>query len=115
MAFEHLLSPITIAGKVFKNRMLASPALAGIITPDGAMPAENYRAYEQKAAGGCACVCIGETEVNFVYGNKSGFPPATDYGDLKSRQFRTWRRLSGLIHRHGALAMVQLCLLPPDA
>lgn len=109
MGFEHLMSPITIAGKTYKNRMVASPALAGLIMPDGAFPMDQYRIYEKKAAGGAASVCIGETEVNFTYGNKSGFPPATDYTNLKSRQFREWRRHADMIHSHGALALVQLC------
>lgn len=109
MSFEHLMAPITIAGKTYKNRMVASPAMAGLIMPDGAFPMDQYRIYEQKAAGGVASVCIGETEVNFTYGNKSGFPPATDYTDFNSRQFREWRRHADMIHSHGALALVQLC------
>ena len=88
MRYEHLLSPLTVAGKTFKHRIVASPAMAGIIAPDGAFPEDQYRIYEQKAAGGCACVCIGETEVNFTYGNKSGFPPRVDYDDPTSRQAR---------------------------
>ena len=98
MRYEHLLSPLTVAGKTFKHRMVASPAMAGIIAPDGAFPEDQYRIYEQKAAGGCACVCIGETEVNFVYGNKSGFPPRVDYDDPTSRQAREWRRHADMIH-----------------
>lgn len=109
MSYVHLMSPITVAGKTYKNRMVASPALAGLIMPDGAFPIDQYRHYEQKAAGGCASVTIGETEVNFVYGNKSAFPPPTDYRDLKSRQFREWCRHASMIHSHGALALVQLC------
>ena len=109
MRYEHLLSPLTVAGKTFKHRIVASPAMAGIIAPDGAFPEDQYRIYEQKAAGGCACVCIGETEVNFTYGNKSGFPPRVDYDDPTSRQAREWRRHADMIHSHGALAMVQLC------
>jgi 2,4-dienoyl-CoA reductase-like NADH-dependent reductase (Old Yellow Enzyme family)/NADPH-dependent 2,4-dienoyl-CoA reductase/sulfur reductase-like enzyme len=89
--------------------MVASPAMAGLIMPDGAFPKDQYQIYQQKAAGGAASVCIGETEVNFTYGNKSGFPPATDYTDFTSRQFREWRRHSEMIHSHGALALVQLC------
>ncbi|MDO4853752.1 MAG: NADH-flavin oxidoreductase, Old yellow enzyme family protein, partial [Clostridia bacterium] len=109
MSYEHLLQPLTVAGRIYKNRMTASPALAGIICPDGAFPEEDYRVVERKAAGGCASVCIGETEVNFVYGNKSGFPPRIDYTDWSGRQFREWRRHADMIHRHGALALVQLC------
>ena len=109
MEFPHLMSPITVAGKTYKHRMVASPALAGVITPDGAFPPDQYRHYEAKAAGGCASVCIGETEVNFDYGNKAGFPPPTDYTDLNSRQFREWCRHAQMIHSHGALALVQIC------
>ena len=109
MEYTHLMSPLMVAGKLYKNRMTASPAMAGLILPDGAFPADQYRLYEQKAAGGCASVCIGETEVNFVYGNKSGFPPPTDYEDFTSRQAREWRRHADMIHSHGALALVQLC------
>lgn len=109
MKYEHLLSPITVAGKTFKHRMVASPAMAGIVTPDGAFPEDQYHIFEQKAAGGCASVCIGETEVNFAYGNKSGFPPKIDYDAPNSRQAREWRRHAQMIHDHGALAMVQLC------
>lgn len=109
MNYPHLMRPLEVAGKLYKNRMVASPALAGLIMPDGAFPDDQYRIYEQKAAGGCASVCIGETEVNFTYGNKSGFPPATDYDDLHSRQFREWCRHADMIHSHGALALVQIC------
>lgn len=109
MSYVHLMSPIKVAGKTYKNRMIASPALAGLIMPDGAFPEDQYRHYEQKAAGGCASVTIGETEVNFVYGNKSAFPPPTDYRDFQSRQFREWCRHASMIHSHGALALVQLC------
>ena len=109
MNYPHLMSPLPVAGKLYKNRMTASPAMAGLILPDGAFPEDQYRLYEQKAAGGCASVCIGETEVNFTYGCKSGFPPATDYTDYTSRAFREWRRHADMIHRHGALALVQLC------
>ncbi len=107
--YMHLLQPLRVAGKIYKNRMVASPAMAGIITPDGAFPEDQYRTYEKKAAGGVASVCIGETEVNFVYGNKSGFPPRIDYDDYSSRQFREWFRHAEMIHSHGALALVQLC------
>lgn len=109
LKYSHLMSPLEVAGKLYKNRMVASPAMAGLIMPDGAFPHDQYRIYEQKAAGGCASVCIGETEVNFTYGNKSGFPPRTDYDDVSSRQFREWRRHADMIHSHGALALVQLC------
>lgn len=109
MSFEHLLSPLTVAGKTYKHRMVASPALAGVITPDGAFPMDQYAHYEAKAAGGCASVCIGETEVNFTYGCKAAFPPPTDYEDLGSRQFKEWARHAQMIHSHGALALVQLC------
>ena len=109
MEYSHLMSPLSVAGKLYKNRMVASPALAGLIMPDGAFPLDQYQHYEQKAAGGCASVCIGETEVNFVYGNKSGFPPRTNYDDYTSRQFREWRRHADMIHSHGALALVQIC------
>ncbi len=109
MNYPHLMRPLEVAGKLYKNRMVASPAMAGLILPDGAFPDDQYRLYEQKAAGGCASVCIGETEVNFTYGNKSGFPPATDYEDFDSRPFREWRRHADMIHSHGALALVQLC------
>ena len=52
-ALEVYLSLIHIS---FKHRIVASPAMAGIIAPDGAFPEDQYRIYEQKAAGGCACV-----------------------------------------------------------
>ena len=109
MSFDHLLSPLTVAGKTYKHRMVASPALAGVIAPDGAFPPDQYAHYEAKAAGGCASVTIGETEVNFTYGNKAAFPPPTDYDDIGSRQFREWCRHAQMIHSHGALALVQLC------
>ena len=72
MNHPHLMSPLVVAGHTYKHRMVASPALAGIVTPDGAFPPDQYKHYEAKAAGGCAAVTIGETEVNFTYGNNLG-------------------------------------------
>ncbi|MDO4622614.1 MAG: FAD-dependent oxidoreductase [Eubacteriales bacterium] len=60
--YEHLLSPITIRGKKFKNRMLAAPT--GFFSFVKSMDAPYYYMLEERAKGGFAEVCSGEITVN---------------------------------------------------
>mgnify|MGYP003623427937 CR=1 FL=1 len=63
--YENLLSPMTIRGHTYRNRMIAAPTLfahAVLFLPE---IAENvYRMVENRAKGGFAAVSTGEISVN---------------------------------------------------
>lgn len=64
--YPHLFSPVTIRGKVYKNRMIAAPTMfvhASYFIPQ--MKENLYRMVERRAAGGFACVSTGEMPLNF--------------------------------------------------
>ena len=64
--YPHLFSPLTIRGKVYKNRMIAAPTMfvhASYFIPQ--MKENLYRMVERRAAGGFACVSTGEMPLNF--------------------------------------------------
>lgn len=106
--FKHLLSPLVVAGKVYKNRITAAPAIHGVVAPNGLIRMRGLNSWEAKAAGGCACVCVGEVDVDHDYGNTSLFPPPTDFTLYEGPQFEGWRTHASTIKKHGALAMIEL-------
>lgn len=64
--YPHLFSPISIRGKVYKNRMIAAPTMfvhASYFIPE--MKENLYRMVENRAKGGFACVSTGEMPLNF--------------------------------------------------
>ena len=57
-AYRHLLSPITIKGRTFRNRVFSASHAPGYA--EGGMPGECYQAYhEAKARGGVGLSMFG--------------------------------------------------------
>lgn len=101
--YKHLLSPITIRGKVYRNRMLAAPT--GYFSFAKKIGAPYYAMLEERAAGGFASVCSGEITVNSTDAAR-GFEDV-DIPDESGEFFPLARKAAALIHKHGAIAMME--------
>ncbi len=65
MKFEHLLSPMKVGNRVYKNRIVSAPMAFSLIAQNPMAAEVSYRKLEGPAIGGNACVILGETDVNF--------------------------------------------------
>ncbi len=72
-AYPHLFSPITVRGKLFKNRILAAPIGAWVFSPQNYIFDYAIDAFAEKAVGGAAAVTVGHTEVNNGEPDEDGF------------------------------------------
>jgi 2,4-dienoyl-CoA reductase-like NADH-dependent reductase (Old Yellow Enzyme family) len=102
-AYRNLLSPITIRGRTFKNRVMSSAHAPGYA--DQGMPKERYQAYhEEKAKGG-----IGLT----MFGGSSNV--SRDSGSIYGQIYvghdaiiPYFREFADRVHAHGAGLMCQI-------
>ena len=107
---EHLLSPIVVRGKTYKNRITSAPSGAiGNVMPDGSINNREMADLAAKARGGFASVNVGETPVDGEFAKKMGFFPFTDFSDLNGVQRAGWERILQNARAGGDnLALVQL-------
>lgn len=102
-AYRHLLSPITIKGRTFRNRVFSSSHAPGYA--EAGLPGERYQAYhEEKARGG-----IGLT----MFGGSSNVSrdSGSIYGQIyvgDDRVISAFRSLARRVHAHGAGLMCQI-------
>jgi 2,4-dienoyl-CoA reductase-like NADH-dependent reductase (Old Yellow Enzyme family) len=102
-AYRNLLSPLTIRGRTFRNRVLSTAHAPGYA--ESGRPGERYQAYhEEKAKGG-----IGLT----MFGGSSNI--SRDSGSIYGQIYvgddsiiPVFRRFADRIHRHGAGLMCQI-------
>lgn len=110
MALEHLLSPMKVGNKVYRNRIVSAPMAFGLIVQDPMARDYTYRKLEGPAAGGNACVIVGETDVNFVDAVRiPGFKPfdfAKPEEDMET--FNAVAEYATRIKRHGCIALAEL-------
>lgn len=106
--FTHLESPMTIRGKVYKNRLIAAPTLFAhsvFFLPE---IAENvYRMVENRAKGGFAAVSTGELPVNNEEGTTLFMERAIDMEDYDGDDFKKVKEYADRIKKHGALAYLE--------
>lgn len=105
LKYPHLFSPLQVGRFTFKNRVISAPMLEMGVFRDGAPTDKADFFYGRRAQGGAAAVTLGESQVN---------------GDLAIARTQTmclrditdredgFRRVVTSIHRHGALASIQL-------
>ncbi len=106
--FKYLESPMTIRGKVYKNRLIAAPTLFAhsvFFLPD---IAENvYRMVENRAKGGFAAVSTGELPVNNEEGTAIFMERSIDTENQDGDDFKMIKEYADRIKRHGALAYLE--------
>ncbi len=102
--FPLLFSPLKFGdGLVSKNRLLSAP-MGGSANFDGSFTTEGIERFEQLAKGGVGIVCLGETLVHSKTGNNHGRVLRLD----DSAIIPSLRRCTAGVHRHGALASIEL-------
>ena len=106
--FPRLLSPLQVGAHTYKNRVVSAPR-GGIWNEDpecdDADP-EQLADADAKCAGGVAVYCVGETPVNPSGGR--GANEFYGFDDRSEKHTRRYRQYAEHIHRHGALALVEL-------
>ncbi len=112
-AYQHLLQPLTVGPLTFRNRIVASPTSIALLGDKGRITPDVIAYYEQKAAGGCAVVTVGESIVRIADGRSHPRQIPLDDPD----EISGLSRLADAIHAHGAYASIQLShgggLCPP--
>ncbi len=102
--YPHLFSPVTIRGKVYKNRMKAAPTMfvhANYFIPE---ISENlYRMVERRAAGGFACVSTGEMPLNFEEAATLFQERKIDFEKFEGEDFEISKEYASRIKAQGAL------------
>lgn len=73
--YEHLLSPITILGKTYRNRIGASPVGRLVLDRDGNIVQSEIEQFANKAKGGCGVVSVGECFVDDEYSCRENDTP----------------------------------------
>ncbi|MDR1299575.1 MAG: FAD-dependent oxidoreductase [Oscillospiraceae bacterium] len=104
--YEHILRPIRVGAFTAKNRIEVSPAEPFLCTRDGQITPEFIAFTESMARGGAGIVTVGDSPVNQAYADENHFvvnlaDPFIVHGLV---------RLADAIHRHGALASIELNL-----
>ncbi|GAB3279993.1 FAD-dependent oxidoreductase [Parahaliea aestuarii] len=103
-ALPHLMAPGRIGALTLRNRIIMSPMGSNMAEPDGFCGERIQQYYERRAAGGAAMVIMGSVGISWPLGSPNWRQVAISddkYNDgLKA--------LVAGVHRHGALAAVQL-------
>ena len=102
--YEHLLRPLTVGPLRLRNRIVASPTSIALLGDKGRITPEVIAYYEQKAAGGCAVVTVGDSIVRIRDGRSHPRQIPLDDPD----EISGLTRLASAIHAHGAYASIQL-------
>lgn len=102
---KSLFDSIQLKHLSVKNRLVRSATWEGIASPDGSLPEEAYEIYEELAGGGVGTVITGFTSVAANDHYFDGMMRLCD--DALIPQYK---RLTDLIHAHGAVAIAQLAL-----
>lgn len=106
--FKYLEQPLTIRGKVYKNRLIAAPTLFAhsvFFIPE---IAENvYRMVENRAKGGFAAVSTGELPINNEEGTTLFMERTIDMKDYTGEDFKKIKEYAYRINKHGALAYLE--------
>jgi 2,4-dienoyl-CoA reductase-like NADH-dependent reductase (Old Yellow Enzyme family)/thioredoxin reductase len=104
--YAHIFKPIRIGPLTSKNRVEVSPAEPFLCTKDGQITPEFIAFTESFARGGAGIVTVGDSPINQAYADENHFvvnlsDPFIVHGLV---------RLTDAIHRHGALASIELNL-----
>lgn len=67
--YEHVFSPFTIRGKIFKNRVEFSPFVSNKATIDGECGNAMIDFIEMQAKTGVSYITIGDTQIDYSHGN----------------------------------------------
>lgn len=98
-----LSDPIKIGKKEVKNRIWAAPMVLNYGDYFGNPTAQSIESYEERAKGGYGLVCIEATTMDTRTSNFAQMLSLT-----RDKNTAAWNKLAEVIHRWGAVAVVQL-------
>ena len=97
-------SPLKIGKFVIKNRITFAPTVKFDFTDGSGKASERLIShYEERAAGGCGLICVEATAV--LPGGRFGM---NHMGLWSDEQIEGQKKIARAIHRHGAVAIIQL-------
>ena len=102
--YPHLGSPLKIAGRILKNRMLGAPISNPDVGPDENMTKDNIAFYGLRAKGGAACVTISEGIVHTATGKSHTKHILLD----NPMSLPSLTEAAAEIHRHNCMASIEL-------
>lgn len=110
MKFEHLLSPMKVGNKTYRNRVVSAPMAFSLIVQNPEAQGPTYRKLESSAKGGNACVIVGELDVNFRDAVRIPGFQYVDFSDPSKDPvtFDAVSEYARRIHKHGAIALGEL-------
>ncbi len=105
----HMFKAMTIRGKTFRNRVMASPVTtARIVSENGTPTSECIDSYETKARGGVGAVTVTETFVDFDRGARHDHSINLVQAHPSVHHLESLFLLTEGIKSHGAVASIQL-------
>lgn len=106
--YPNMLSPLTIKGVTFKNRVLASPVTTNRIVDHGYPTAEGIDEYETKSRGGFAQVTVTESFVDNEFASRHEHGLNIYEKNMTTMHMESIMTLTEGIKAHGAIASIQL-------
>ena len=94
------MEPITIGGRIFKNRIMFPPMTTGYEAQDGCISTQSHAFYTRLAQGGVGYIVLGD-----VAPMRSFTPTPKLFDDS---QIASFRLLAESVHAHGAKLGVQI-------
>lgn len=117
--YPNMLSPLTIKGVTFKNRVLASPVTTNRIVEHGYPTTEGIDEYETRSRGGFAQVTVTESFVDNEFASRHEHGLNIYEKNMTTMHMESIMTLTEGIKAHGAIASIQLnhvgCVNHPDA
>lgn len=100
---DNVFKPLTIRGKVIKNRLVVPPMVTDYCTPDGKATERYIRYHEEKAKGGWGLII---TEDYGIDPRGRGFKATA--GLWNDEQIPSHREFVDRIHQHGTVLLAQI-------
>lgn len=106
--YPHMFAPMTIRGKVYKNRVIASPITTNRVIENGYPTPESIDVYETKARGGFAQVTLTESFIDHEYSWRHEHGLNLWEKPMSTIHMEAMMTMTEAIKAHGAIALVQL-------
>jgi 2,4-dienoyl-CoA reductase-like NADH-dependent reductase (Old Yellow Enzyme family) len=98
---EHLLAPLTLAGRTAPNRIVFGPHVTNLGDDDRRFTSRHLAYYRRRAAGGCGIVITEEASVH-----ASDWP--YERSPLAERAGDGWSFIASAVQEHGGLALAAI-------
>ena len=104
MAFENLLSPITIKNMTLRNRVMMTPMGTNLANPDGSISEEHKNYYKLRAQGGTGLIVVENVCVAFPHGSNGTSQLRLDHDSFIPHMYE----LTEKVHSWGCKIAIQV-------